>query len=105
VRLARAEATTLLRAVGTGTVAVAVGGVLGLLGTLCLLAGLIMLVGDQWLQDKYWLAALVVALIAGAIAAFFALRGRQRLSAEQLAPRQTVETIKEDVEWLRHRRT
>ena len=105
MRLARVEATDLVRGIGVGTASVAVGGVLGLLGGLCLLAGLIMLIGDQWLHDDYWLAALIVTLIAGGVAAFYAWRGKQRLSPAQLVPNQTVATLKEDVEWLKRQRT
>ena len=105
MRLARVEATELARGIGVGTAFVAVGGVLGLLGGLCLLAGLIMLIGDQWLHDDYWLAALIVTLIAGGVAAFYAWRGRQRLTAAQFVPNQTVATLKEDVEWLKRQRT
>jgi uncharacterized membrane protein YqjE len=105
VRLARIEATELGRSIGVGTASVAVGGVLALLGTLALLAGLIMLIGDQWLHDNYWLAALIVTLIAGGVAAFYAWRGKQRLSPAQLVPNQTVATLKEDVEWLKRQRT
>ncbi|MBV9881039.1 MAG: phage holin family protein, partial [Gemmatirosa sp.] len=61
--------------------------------------------GDQWLHDDYWLAALAVTVVAGAIAAFYALRGRSRLSPGQLVPTQTVATLKEDVEWLKRQRT
>jgi hypothetical protein len=105
MRLARVEAMELVWGIGVGTASVAVGGVLGLLGGLCLLAGLIMLVGDQWLHDDYWLAALIVTLIAGAVAAFYAWRGKQRLTPRQLVPNQTVATLKEDVEWLKRQRT
>jgi hypothetical protein len=105
MRLARIEATELVRGLGAGTVSVAVGGVLGLLGGLCLLAGLIMLAGDQWLHDDYWLAALIVTLIAGGFAAFYAWRGKQRLTPAQFVPNQTVATLKEDVEWLKRQRT
>jgi hypothetical protein len=105
VRLARLEATDLVRGIGIGTASVAVGGVLALLGTLALLAGLIMLIGDQWLKDRYWLAALIVTLIAGGVAAFYAWRGKQRLSPARLVPNQTVATLKEDVEWLKRQRT
>ena len=105
LRLARVEAMELVRGIGVGTASVAVGGVLGLLGGLCLLAGLIMLAGDQWLHDDYWLAALIVTLIAGAVAAFYAWRGKQRLTPGQLVPNQTVATLKEDVEWLKRQRT
>jgi hypothetical protein len=104
-RLARVEASEMVRGVGVGTVAVATGGVLGLLGTLALLAGLILLVGDQWLQDRYWLAALIVTVLAGGVGAFYAWRGLKSLSPGRLVPNQTVSTLKEDVEWLKRQRT
>jgi hypothetical protein len=49
-----------------------------------------------------WLAALLVALVYGAIATFLALRGRDKVKqATPLVPEQTVETVKEDVEWAK----
>ncbi len=83
----------------------AVGAVLALLGTLALIAGLILLVGDQWLRDRYWLAALIVTLVAGVVAAIFAKRGLALLSPHALVPDQTVATLKEDKEWLSQLRT
>jgi hypothetical protein len=105
VRLARLEFSGLLGGVGRGTVAVATGGVLALLGTLAFLAGIILLAGDQWLRDRYWLAALIVTAIAGAAAMFFAKRGLGLLSPSKLAPDQTLATLQEDKEWLKRRLT
>jgi len=105
VRLARLEFSKVLAGVGTGTVSVASGGVLALLGGLCFLTGLVLLVGDQWLRDRYWLAALIVTAIAGAFAAWFAKRGLSLLSPKQLAPHETVATLKEDKEWLKQQLT
>ena len=106
VRLARIELTTAAGAAGKGTSFVAVGGVLLLLGTLSLFSGIILLIGDQWLpRDLYWLAALLVALIAGGLAAWLVLRGRNALSPAALAPHETVATLKEDKEWLKQRLT
>jgi hypothetical protein len=105
VRLARLEFTKVLTAVGSGTVAVATGGVLALLGGLCFLTGLVLLAGDQWLRDRYWLAALIVTVIAGGVAAWFAKRGLSLLSPKQLAPHETVATLKEDKEWLKQQLT
>jgi len=80
--------------------------VLLLLGALATFTGVILLVGDQWLpRDLYWLAALLVALIAGGVAAWLALRGRKALSPSALAPHKTVATLKEDKEWLKQRLT
>jgi hypothetical protein len=102
-RLARVEIGTAASAAGRGTGFVAVGGVLLLLGAFATFTGLILLIGDQWLpRDLYWLAALVVALIAGGIAAWLVMRGRRALSPAALAPHETVATLKEDKEWLKH---
>jgi uncharacterized membrane protein YqjE len=50
-----------------------------------------------------WLAALIVAIVYGAIAAVLYMRGKERVDdAGSPAPRQTIETVKEDVEWAKH---
>lgn len=106
VRLARLETMDLLGGVGRGTAFMALGGVLALLGSLAVLAGLVLLVGDQWLpRDSYWLAALIVVLITGALAAFLARRGMGYLAPAQLAPDETVATLQEDREWLKRQLT
>ena len=106
VRLARLEIGSAAGSAGRGTAFVATGGVLLLLGTLATFTGVILLIGDQWLpRDLYWLAALLVALIAAGVAGGLALRGRQALSPSLLVPRETVATLKEDKEWLRQRLT
>ena len=102
VRLARLEVSTMLRAVGAGTAEIAVGGVLALLGVLAFFTGLVLLPGDQWLRDQYWLAALIVTLVAGGVAAFFAKQGLALLSPKSLAPDETIASLKEDKEWLKH---
>ena len=101
VALAKLELAEMARAVGRGTALVSTGGVLALLGALAVLAGVIMLAGDQWLEDRYWLAALIVAVIAAALAAWFAKRGLALVSPRHLVPDQTVATLKEDREWLK----
>jgi drug/metabolite transporter (DMT)-like permease len=105
-QLARAEISQLVKGIATGTGFVAIGGVLALLGGLSLLAGVILLIGDQWLpRDLYWVAALLVVVVSGGIALLFARRGLALLSPSALAPDQTVETLKEDKEWLKQRMT
>jgi uncharacterized membrane protein YqjE len=50
-----------------------------------------------------WLAALLVGLAYGAIAAFLYIRGKQRVEqAGSPVPEQTIETVKEDVQWAKH---
>ena len=76
------------------------------LGVLSLFVGLVLLVGDQWLPaDRYWLAALLIMVITGALAMWVAKRGLAFLSPSNLAPRETVTTLKEDKEWLKQRLT
>jgi hypothetical protein len=100
-RLVRLEVAGLLRLVGVGTAQVVLGGVLLLLGALALLVGVILLAGDQWLQDRYWLAALLVFAVLAGVAAWMGARGRRLLSPERLMPDETAATLKEDTEWLR----
>jgi Putative Actinobacterial Holin-X, holin superfamily III len=105
VKLARLEVSSIVGGVGRGTAFVAIGGVLALLGTLCLLTGLVLLGGDQWLRDRYWLAALIVTAIALGIAVALIKRGMAQLSPANLAPDQTVASLKEDKKWLKRRLT
>jgi len=49
-----------------------------------------------------WVAALIVTVVYGAIAAVLALSGRDRVKKGMPpAPEQTVETVKEDVQWAK----
>jgi|SRR6185437_12734953 len=106
VRLARIEIGAAAAGLGKGTAFVATGAVFALLGGLSLLAGVVLLLGDQWLPaDLYWVAALIVLVITGVIAAVFAKRGMALLSPSELAPDETVTTLKEDKEWVRQRLT
>jgi uncharacterized membrane protein YqjE len=51
-----------------------------------------------------WLAALIVAAVYGAVAGVLALTGRKKVQeATPPAPDQAVESVKEDVEWTKHR--
>lgn len=105
VYLARLEFTRIAQSVGTGTAFVATGSVFALLGALTLFIGIILLPGDQWLRDRYWLAAFIVMLLTGAFAAWFAKRGMVLLQPKNLTPDQTLATLKEDKEWLQQRLT
>lgn len=104
-RLARLEATGTALTAGRATGFAGVGAVLLLLGGLALLTGVILLAGDQWLRDQFWLAALAVLVIAGALALACLLRARHHLDPSRLAPDQTVETLKEDRAWLKRQLT
>jgi uncharacterized membrane protein YqjE len=51
-----------------------------------------------------WLAALIVALVYGAVAAVLALRGKKQVQqATPPVPEQAVDSTKEDLEWVKAR--
>jgi hypothetical protein len=101
-RLAKIEASRAASAIGRGTALVALGSAFVILGGLALLIGFILLIGDQWVPaDRYWLAALIVLIITGGLAALFASRGRARLAPSHLAPIDTAATLKENVSWVK----
>jgi uncharacterized membrane protein YqjE len=57
-----------------------------------------------WLLDKaidLWLAALIVTLLWGVAAAALFVTGRKQLKQVNPKPEQTVESLKEDKEWLK----
>jgi Putative Actinobacterial Holin-X, holin superfamily III len=101
LRLARLEVEDALNAIGRGSALVATGAVLALLGGLSLLAGAILLIGDQWLpRDRYWLGALIVALLAAGLAALFVRRARSRLSRNELGLHESLESLHETTDAL-----
>jgi hypothetical protein len=60
----------------------------------------LILVLDSWMPG--WLAALIVTVVYAAAAAVLGLRGKERISdATPPAPTQTIESVKEDVQWAK----
>ena len=58
---------------------------------------------DEWMHTA--LAFLIVGLVYAVVAAVLVLRGRARLQSVTPVPQQTVETLKEDVQWARAQRS
>ena len=99
MELARAELVEKGREAGKGAGLFGGAGVVGLLSAGALTACIILLLD---LAMASWLAALIVAVVLGAVAAVLALQGRDRVQrATPPVPEQTVETVKEDVEWAK----
>ena len=97
--LAKAEMTEKGKRAGLGIGLVGAAGIAGLLA-LGSLTAFFILVLDGAMPN--WLAALIVALAYGAVAAGLYFMGRQRVQeAAPPVPEQTVETLKEDVEWAK----
>ena len=99
--LARAELTEKGKEAGKGAGLFGGAGAVGLLGAGALTAGIILLLD---LAIAAWLAAIIVGLIYVAVAAVLGLKGRDRIqAATPPVPEQTVDTVKEDVEWAKTR--
>lgn len=99
IELAKAEATEKGKKAGVGAGLVG-GGTLFAIFAFAALTTAIILALD--LAMAGWLAALIVAVVYGAIAGVLALRGKERLQeAAPPVPEQTVETVKEDARWAK----
>jgi uncharacterized membrane protein YqjE len=99
--LAKAELAEKGKTAGAGAGMLGGAGVAGLLALGALTACVIALL-DKAMAT--WVAALIATVIWAAAAAVMALAGRDRLrEASPPAPEQTVETVKEDVQWAKTR--
>ena len=99
IELAKAEMTEKARKAGVGAGLLTAAGATGLLAGGAASATVILAL-DHWMPA--WLAALIVTLIWGALAAVFALQGRRKVQeAAPPVPEQTAETVKENVEWAK----
>ncbi len=101
LKLFQVEMTDKGKRAGVGVGMLGAGGLLGVFAfaalTTCLIAALS-------LAMPVWLAALIVAVVYAAIAAVLALRGKKQVQeALPPTPDQTVQTVKEDVEWAKTR--
>ncbi len=97
--LAKAEMTEKGKQAGKGAGMFGAAGILGFLALGALTAFFIMLLDGA---VPNWAAALIVAAVYAAIAGVLALTGRNKVQeATPPKPEQTVETIKEDVQWAK----
>jgi len=76
-----------------------VGGAVGYAAMLAVMAGIIIALGNF---IGFWLAAIVVGLAVGAVAYFLISSALDNLKRSSLAPNQTVESLKEDAQWLKN---
>jgi uncharacterized membrane protein YqjE len=99
IQLAQAELTNKGKLAGKGAGMLAGAAVAALLMLGALTATLIVVL-DSFLP--LWLAALIVTLLWGLVGAVLASRGRTELQrATPPVPEQTVETVKEDIQWAK----
>jgi uncharacterized membrane protein YqjE len=101
IDLAKAEMTERGKRAGKGAGMLAAGAVVALLAlgalTACVIAALDLAMAT-------WLAALIVTVVYGVIAGVLAMTGRNQIrEAAPPVPEQTIESVKEDVQWAKTR--
>jgi hypothetical protein len=100
IELAKAEVGEKGRQAGKGAGLLGSAGVIGLGAVGALTACFILALNAVM---PAWLAALIVAVVYGVVAAILAMQGRNRIrQATPPVPEQTVETLKEDVQWAKN---
>jgi xanthine/uracil permease len=103
VQLAKAELTQSATEAARGIGMLVAGGAVAYAGLLFLLLAIVFgLIEAGW---DPWVSALVVGLVVVAIGAVLVLRARESLKPANLAPRRTIETLKEDQEWAKEQIT
>ena len=101
VELAKAEVSEKGKRAGIGAGMFGGAGVVGLYAGGALTAAIIAALS---LAMDTWLAALIVAVVYGAIAGVLALMGKSKLQqAMPPVPQDSVESVKEDVQWTKTR--
>jgi uncharacterized membrane protein YqjE len=98
IKLAQAEVTEKGKVAGRGAGMLAGAGVAALLMLGTLTAVLVVALDSPL---PLWLAALIVTLLWGVVAAVLAQAGRKALRAATPPAPQTVETVKEDIQWAK----
>jgi len=108
VALAQVEITQKATKAGKHVGSLAVGGAVGYAALWVLLAAvvigltqLIRAVTDWQIITSAWIAALLVAVIVGIVAYFLVSSALAALKSMDLAPRQTIESVKEDAQWIK----
>ncbi len=100
IRLVRAEFSEKARQLRQASLLFAMAAVCGLLGAVCVAAAGVAALA---LALPLWLSALIIGILLCVIAAGAAIAGRTRIQQVDPVPRRTVQTLREDLEWAKHR--
>ncbi len=99
VALAQTELTQKATSVGKNVGFLVVGGAVGYAALLAILAAAIIGLANFL---PWWAAALIVGVAVGIVAFLLISPALKALKETSLTPNQTVETLKEDAEWLKN---
>jgi hypothetical protein len=99
IDLARVEITSGVARMGRGAATTAAGGALVYAGLLVILAAIVLALIDAGLDP--WLAAALVGAVALVVGALVTAMGVQQIRSTELAPQQTAETVRDNVEFVK----
>jgi len=99
VALAQAEISGKATRVGKQVGFLAVGGAIGYAAMLAIMAGVIIGLSNF---IPAWIAALLVGAVVGAVSFFLISSAIERLKNTNLKPEESVESLKEDAQWLKN---
>ena len=102
VNLAKTEITQKASTAGKHVGVLAAGGAVAYAGLLAILAGIIALLNAVM---PLWVAALLVGVVVGVVGYVLVRRALEALRREDFAPRETIETLKEDKRWAKDQTT
>ncbi len=103
IQLARTEMSDKLSRFTTNLLSVGAGGFVAYLGGLALVAALILAIRDL-ANISLALSAVIVGAVLAIVGYVMLQRGLKELKRVDLAPRRTVETLKDDVQWAKEQR-
>jgi len=99
VTLARTEMTEKAVQVGKDVAFLAVGGLVAYAGLLAIIAAIVLFIGANGVP--LWLSALIVGALVAVAGYALVQRGLTALKNQEYAPRQTIESLKEDTQWAK----
>jgi len=103
VTLAKKELGQKVSHIGKDIGFLAAGGAVAYAGLLAIVAAIIALLAESGMA--WWASALIVGLVVLAIGGFLVWNGLNALKREELAPRETIQTLQEDKEWAKEQMT
>lgn len=104
VQLARTEMSDKLSRLAANLISVAAGGFVAYLGGLALVAAVILALRDL-ANISLAVSALIVGAVLTVIGWVMLQRGVKEMKRVDFAPRRTVETLKDDVQWAKEQRS
>jgi hypothetical protein len=99
LQLAKAELTEKASNMGKGVAFIVGGGLIAYAGLLAIVAALVLILIAIGLPP--WAAACLGGLLVAGIGYLLVRSGLAALKSQELAPRKTIDTLKEDAQWLK----